>query len=341
MTVRITRRSLSDGRSISYFDGPDAPAREAVDRRGLVAARRSSEVRVDRLHDESVVVAPSRQGRTHLPAADDCPLCPTTAQRATEIPEPDFEVVVFDNRFPSFPGCEVVCFTNRHDVSFADLSVDRVRLVIEAWRDRTALLSAAPDTRQVFVFENRGEAIGVTLSHPHGQIYPYPFVPPRTARATRIARAHRERTGGDLAGDELATEAGGQRIVAGSVHWWSFVPFAARWPIEVHLYPRRRVADLTELTSDECDDLAICYLDLVRRMDAFYGFPLPYIAAWHQAPVRAEDGRDLVPLHLELFSVQRDVDKLKVLAGSESAMSAFVNDRDPEATAARLREVGR
>ena len=123
-----------------------------------------------------------------------------------------------------------------------------------------------------------------------------------------------------------------------SEHWIAFVPFAARWPVEVHLHPRRRVADLTALDDAQRDDLAVVYLDLLRRGDALYGSRLPYIAAWHQAPVRA--AADLVPLHLELFSVQRAPDRLKYLAGSESAMGAFINDRTPEDVAARLRGLG-
>jgi UDPglucose--hexose-1-phosphate uridylyltransferase len=105
----------------------------------------------------------------------------------------------------------------------------------------------------------------------------------------------------------------------------------------VHLYPRRRTPDLAALSSDERDDLATVYLDLLRRCDSFFGIPLPYIAAWHQAPVRVD--REHGAVHLELFSIQRSVDKLKFLAGSESAMGAFVNDREPESVAARLREV--
>ncbi len=163
-------------------------------------------------------------------------------------------------------------------------------------------------------------------------------------RATRTqldsVSRHLAATGRNLYDDVVAAEiADGRRMVLGSDHWVGFVPFAARWPVEVHLYPRRRVPDLAALTDVERDDLADVYLDLLRRCDAFFGIPLPYVAAWHQAPVR--ERRELGALHLELFSVQRDVDRLKYLAGSESAMGAFVNDREPEAVAERLREVAR
>ncbi len=355
--MRRTSTTLSDGRALHYYDDEDAPDRELVDRRALAPVTGVPDLRRDPLLDEWVSVAAQRLDRTFLPSASDCPLCPSRGDRLSEVPG-DYAVAVFDNRFPSFTGpvvddgrtgilarhpawgrCEVVCFSSEHEGSFADLTTERARLVVDAWADRTAALSADPAVEQVFVFENRGEAIGVTLHHPHGQIYGYPYVTPRTARQLEVAAQHRAATGRDLYDDVVAAElADGSRVVLESTHWVAFVPFAARWPVEVHLYPRRRVPDLTGLTDEERDDLAVVYLDLLRRGDAFYGVPLPYIAAWHQAPVRLD--RDLGALHLELYSVLRDVGRLKYLAGSESAMGGWVNDREPEAVAARLREVG-
>ena len=137
----------------------------------------------------------------------------------------------------------------------------------------------------------------MTMHHPHGQIYAYPYVTPRTRVQLDSVRRHLERTGRNLYDDVVAAElADGSRVVLESEHWVAFVPFAARWPVEVHLYPRRRVPDLAALGSAERDDLARVYLDLLRRGDAFFGIPLPYIAAWHQAPVRID--RELGALHL-------------------------------------------
>ena len=121
-----------------------------------------------------------------------------------------------------------------------------------------------------------------------------------------------------------------------SEHWVAFVPFAARWPFEVHLYPSGRVPDLPALDDDARDDFPAVYLDVLQALDCLYDAPLPYISAWHQAPVRVD--RDLVSLHLEVFSIQRAADKLKFLAGSESGMGAFVNDIAPERAAAMLRD---
>jgi UDPglucose--hexose-1-phosphate uridylyltransferase len=229
-----------------------------------------------------------------------------------------------------------VCFTSDHDSSFSALTPARVGLVMEAWVDRTVALSALPHVEQVFCFENRGREIGVTLSHPHGQIYGYPFVTPRTRRLLDSARRHRERAWTNLFADVLAWEvAAGERVVARTGHWTAFVPHAARWPMEVHLYPNRVVASLPELDDVERAEFSELYLDVLARMEAVHDDTLPYIAAWHQAPVRVD--RDLAYLHLEVFSSRRAPGRLKYLAGSESAMDVFINDVSPERTAERLR----
>ncbi|MFG2006125.1 galactose-1-phosphate uridylyltransferase [Spirillospora sp. NPDC048911] len=337
MKRTVTR--LADGRELIYFDRRDDADRSAVDQRPLPGRAAASELRHDPLLDEWVAVAAHRQTRTFLPSADDCPLCPSAPGRPTEIPAPDYEVAVFENRFPSYGDgtsggrCEVVCFTSEHGRSFAELPPEQVQTVIEAWADRTAELSTFPGVEQVFCFENRGEAIGVTLHHPHGQIYGYPFVPPRTRRMLDVARRHP----GDLFAEVLAAEREeGVRVVTANDLWTAFVPKAARYPYEVHVYPHRRVPDLPALDSAEREALGALYLDVLGRLDRLFGFPLPYVSAWHQAPVRAD--RDLAWLHLELFSIQRAPGKLKFLAGSESAMGAFVNDVSPEDAARSLRE---
>jgi UDPglucose--hexose-1-phosphate uridylyltransferase len=297
-------------------------------------------VRRDVLLHEPVVVAAARQERTHLPPTELCPLCPSVNGRQTEIPSPDYDVVVFENRFPALTGgsgrCEVVCFTSDHDSSFSQLSAQRVATVIGVWIDRTGEMSAVDGVEQVFCFENRGAEIGVTLSHPHGQIYAYPFVTPRTARMLDVAHRHQVRTGRNLFDDMVAAErADGSRVVWSGRHWTAFVPFAARWPFEVHVYPHRRSPDLAALDDEQRDELAVLYPDLLGRFDGLFDRPMPYIAAWHQAPVSM--GRDLAAVHLELFSVRRAADKLKYLAGSESGMDVFLNDVAPEEAAERLR----
>jgi len=356
--VKRTVTHLADGRELIYFDERDDAVRDEVDRRDLPSPPPATDMRHDPILDEWVTVAEARQGRTYKPPSNQCPLCPSTADNLTEIPAPDYDVVVFENRFPSLrhrvepalsvdplPGlvearpatgrCEVVSFTSLHDASFASLSESRVRTVVEAWADRTAELSARDDVEQVFPFENRGEEIGVTLSHPHGQIYAYPFVTPRTRRMLDSARAFK---GDNLFSAVLRAErAAGVRVVAENAHWTAFVPAVARWPYEIHLYPHRQVPDIPALTGAERAAFAPIYLEVLRRLDGLFDLKMPYIAAWHQAPVRVDRG--LAYLHLEVFSTRRAPGKLKYLAGSESGMGAFVNDIRPEVAAERLRAV--
>jgi UDPglucose--hexose-1-phosphate uridylyltransferase len=213
-----------------------------------------------------------------------------------------------------------------------------VRRVVDVWADRTAALSSLPGIEQVYPFENRGVEIGVTLTHPHGQIYAFPFVTPRTERMLAGARRHRDEHGDNLFAELLAEERRlGERVIANNETWTAFVPATARWPIEIHLYPHRRIEDLAGLTDSERDDFSSLYLDILKRLDGLYETPLPYIAAWHQAPVQRD--RDLAYLHLELFSVRRTANKLKYLAGTESGMAVWINDSTPEQIAALVREV--
>ncbi|MET9545630.1 galactose-1-phosphate uridylyltransferase [Streptomyces sp. NPDC006627] len=350
--MKKTSTRLADGRELIYYDVRDDTVRDAVDRRPLGPVSTTSEVREDRLLGDAVAIASHRQGRTYHPPADECPLCPSAGDRLSEIPDSSYDVVVFENRFPSLAGdagrCEVVCFTSDHASSFADLTPEQAGLVLEAWTDRTAELSHLPSVEQVFCFENRGAEIGVTLGHPHGQIYAYPFVTPRTDLMLRSLAAFKEASGGqNLFDDVVATESAGERVVLEGEHWVAFVPYAAHWPYEVHLYPKRRVPDLLGLDEGARTEFPRIYLELLRRFDRIFGQaenPTPYIAAWHQAPFTALEGhdginRDDFALHLELFTIRRTSGKLKFLAGSESGMSVFINDVPPEAAAERLREV--
>jgi UDPglucose--hexose-1-phosphate uridylyltransferase len=186
--------------------------------------------------------------------------------------------------------------------------------------------------RQVFVFENRGPEIGVTLHHPHGQVYGYPYVTPRTRNLLASIASY----GPGLMGDLLEFEASSPRVLIAGEHCTVFVPFAARWPVEVHLLPHRHVPDFAATTDDERAEIAVLYRRVLRALDRLYDTPTPYIAAWHQAPVHA--GRETIRLMLQITSPRRAADKLKFRAGSETAMGAFIGDIVPEEAAGRLRE---
>jgi UDPglucose--hexose-1-phosphate uridylyltransferase len=358
VTVR-SRSQLADGREIFYYDREPGADRDARDQRtDLAPTATSSQMRWNPLFRDYSVIADHRQTRTYRPPADLCPLDPTSDSKLTEIPAADYEVAVFENRFPSFalssvdsvplldeppfrsgPGagrCEVVCFTSEHRGSFSQLSPEHARTVIDAWADRTSALNAIESIEYVFCFENRGEEIGVTLSHPHGQIYGYPFVPPRFYRVGESLHLHRERFDACLQCELLAEELKAEtRIVSASEHWVSHVPFAARWPYEVRIVPRDHVPDLAALCDEQRDDLAVMYLDVLRRFDRLFDTPTPYIAGWQQAPARRD--RDNWHLAAEIFTIRRAPGKLKYLAGSESGAAVWINDVAPEDAAERLR----
>lgn len=370
----VTRTTLADGRELIYFD--DSPGyatgervRELHDGRDLPEAITESELRRDPLTGDWYAYAAHRMNRTFMPPANEDPLAPTRpGEPPTEVPAEDYDLVVFENRFPSLSmhmevpedfaadvegqglvqrrpalaRCEVVCFTPEVSGSFRDLPRRRVRTVIEAWAHRTRELSEIEGVRLVFPFENRGEEIGVTLQHPHGQIYSYPYLPPRAAAIARRCREHRAETGRELFDDLLAAERGSRRrVLVEGEHFLAFVPAFAKWPVEAMVVPYRDVPDFAALTDAEKEELAGILLDLLGRLDRFFeGVErTPYIASWNQAPV-GEDRRD-GRLHLQLYSMMRSPGRMKFLAGSESGQGAWISDTTPERIADRFREVAR
>jgi UDPglucose--hexose-1-phosphate uridylyltransferase len=316
-----------------------------------------TERRRDPLTGEWRTFATHRQDRTFLPAADECPLCPGPGR---EVPAGVGDaIVVFDNRFPSFlrtppatsvaatdlyavepaaGAAEVVVYSGRHDATLADLGPDCIERLVHVWADRYRVLGARDEVRYVFVFENRGEAVGVTLHHPHGQIYGYPEIPPMARRALDAARRHHDQHGTCVVCDVVrAEQLDDARAVARNASFLAFVPFAARFPYEIHVTARRHAGSLLDLSDRERRDLAELLDAVVRRYDALFGFTLPYVMSIHQRPTDGGDWDEVAHLRIELTPLHRTASKLKYLAGSELHAGAFVNDAAPEATAAELR----
>jgi len=320
-----------------------------------------SERRYDPTADEWVTFATHRQDRTFLPPAEYCPLCPTKpGHPPTEVPRAAYEVVVFDNLFPSlrpdppppdlegtdlYPvapaqgRCEVVVYTDDHASTLAEMPLDRIRMLVEVWTDRYRILGSEPGIRYVMPFENKGEVIGVTLLHAHGQIYAYPEVPPRPLRELRAARAHLERTGRCVECDVVEAEvADGRRVVDVNDSFVAFVPFWARFPYEVHIAARQHRPSLLDLSGAERDDLTRLLKRVLVAYDALFGFSLPYVMGFHQRPTDDGDWDAVSHLHIEFSPPHRAANKLKYLAGSELAGGAFMTDVAPENAAPRLRE---
>lgn len=353
--VPTTSASLADGRTIIYYDDLPGRVHTHVDGRDLETMASVSELRFDPLQEEWVIVASHRQERTHLPPPAECPLCPSTPGQATEIPSPEYDVVVFENRFPSLTAqpadetgpdllrvangvgrCEVICFSSDHETSFSQLSDQRLSTIADSIVDRTRKLSTLSGVEYVLVFENRGSEVGVTLHHPHGQIYGYPFIPPKPLRALQAATRFNATGAGCLFCAILESEVeDGRRVVARSDGFVAYVPSAARWPYEVHISPVEHVADLEDLSRGQRLELLRLQADVIAGFDGLFGEPIPYLATLFQAPVAHM--RDLAHLRVEVVSPRRAPGKLKYLAASESAAGAFVNDVVPESAAAELR----
>jgi UDPglucose--hexose-1-phosphate uridylyltransferase len=305
---------------------------------------------------------PHHQDRTFLPPAEYCPLDPTKPGGfPTEVPRESYDIVVFENRWPSFapdapepeeggspltptaPGrgiCEVVLYSDDHYATLAGMSETRIRNLVEVWADRYGELGSVDFVEYVFIFENKGEAIGVTLHHPHGQIYAYPFIPPRPKKELEAATEYRsENEHRCLHCDLLSQEhEDGRRLVAKGEHFTAFVPFYAHFPYEAHVYARRCAPSIADLSGEERRDLARVLKRLLVGYDRLFGFSLPYMMVMHQAPTDGGNYEGVAHFHIEFYPPNRTADKLKYLAGSETGAGAYVMDALPEQTAGRLRE---
>ncbi len=296
-----------------------------------------TELRFNELRGEQVDYAIHRQDRTFLPDREHCPLCPTRpGGPPTEIPFPAFEIAVFENRFPAFQAplgaAEVVVYTDQHEGSFGSLPAQRARDLMWVWRHRYLELGAREDVEYVFIFENRGVEVGVTLHHPHGQIYAFPFLPPVASQEI----AADERLGGCGLCRLLAGELrDGRRVLFENDAVVCYVPYAARWPYEAHVVLREHRPSLGDCQRRELEPLADALQRLTRGYDALFARPFPYMMVVHQAPT---DGSERGHLHVELYTPLRTATKLKYLAGSEQGAGTFISDTLPEESAAALRE---
>ena len=319
-----------------------------------------SELRWHPILQEWVITATHRQERTFLPPDDYCPLCPTQPGGfPTEVPAEYYEIVAFENRFPSLrlpapkpaieetelykvrPAegvCEVILYTPRHGGTLTDAGKEEIRNLIEVWADRYEELGALSAVQYVFIFENKGKEIGVTITHPHGQIYAYPFIPPKITTELDASRQHKEKHGSCLFCDILKEElADGRRIVIENDSFVAAIPFFARYPYEVHIWSRAHKQSMPEFDERERTDLASMLKVILTKYDNLWNKSLPYMMVLHQKPTDGGD-YDYYHFHIEFYPPNRTPDKLKYLAGSESGAGVFINDTLPEEKAEELRQ---
>lgn len=307
---------------------------------------------------EWVLYAAHRQNRTFLPPADLDPLAPQVdPARPTELPPGDYEIAVFENRFPtmtlqpppapkipgvrtadSFGACEVVVFAQDPKTPLWGLGTDRVALLLEVLADRTREM-AAQGIQYVLPFENRGVEMGVTLHHPHGQIYGYGFLPAMQARAMVAMQAHRAEAGRTLIGDTTRREREQRvRLVAERGTASAYVPAFARFPYEVWAVPDDPPPYLADLNEQQRVDLAAALAEALRRLDGLFSRPMPYLLTVNQAPTDGQPHPEW-GLYVAVWPIRRQADKLKYLGGTELAAGVFAGDILPEAAAEALRNV--
>lgn len=309
------------------------------------------------LRGEWISYAAHRQGRTFLPPQYN-PLAVTTdPAHPTELPAGEYDIAVFDNRFPSLvltahdapqvtvpaaPAtglCEVVVFTQDPSTSLGALPLPHIELLFQVWADRTTRAARFPQLRYVLPFENRGAEVGVTLHHPHGQIYAYPFVPPILSRMNSQEVTFYRGRGQGLLSDLIAAEQrAGLRMLYAGERAAAFVPACARYPYEVWVAPVQPVAYFSDLSPAQRADLARALKAVLLKYDGLWQRPFPYLMAWYQAPLDGQPHPE-AHLHAEFYPPYRTRDRLKYLAGTEIAAGMFAMDVLPEDKAKELQNV--
>jgi UDPglucose--hexose-1-phosphate uridylyltransferase len=347
-----------DGRALLLY------ARTAID--GVLTAPSPSStphapnphLRWHPLRAEWVAYAGHRQHRTFLPPAEYNPLAATTdSAQPTEVPAGPWDVAVFENLFPTLArtahappelaiptapargSCEVVVFTQDATASLGRLPLWHIELILEVWADRYAELGARNDVLYVFPFENRGVEVGVTLHHPHGQIYGYPFVPPIPGRALDQQHKYFEKHGSGLLEAFIAAEVTeGTRLLYSGPLATAFTPVCARYAYEVWVAPHRGAPSLGELTREERSDFARALKTVLLKLDGLWQRPMPYILSFQQAPTDGEPHPE-AHVHAQIFPALRMADRLKYLAGSEVGAGVFTADTMPESTVKHLQAI--
>lgn len=312
-----------------------------------------AELRFNPLLRDWVMVASNRQARPNMPA-DYCPFCPGSGR----VPDA-YDILAYDNDFPALSPhppepddvatalykvapaagkCEVILYSSDHAAALPRLSPAHVRKVIDLWTERFRLLSEDPRHEYVLVFENRGPEVGVTMPHPHGQIYAFPYVPLKLRTELAACADHHLETGRCLLCDIAAEEArDGRRMLFATDHFAAFLPFFTHYPFGAFVVSKAHKSALTDFTEAEKDDLAIVLKRLTAGMDALYDRDFPYMMVLHQRPAHDTAAQTYYHFHIEFYPPLRARDRIKFLASSETGAWAPCNTSAVEETACLLR----
>lgn len=312
-----------------------------------------AELRYNPLLRDYTMVASNRQKRPNMPKAN-CPFCPGSGKvpdaydvyqydndfpaLSPNPPEPDDVATSLYKTAPAYGKCEVILYSSDHNTTLPQLPVSHIRKLVDLWTERYLALSLDKSHKYVFIFENRGEEVGVTMPHPHGQIYAYPYIPQKIRVELESCESHHTATGHCLICDINQEEASFKsRMLCETEHFVSYIPFFTDYPYGAFISAKAHKPALLDFTSEEKDDLARILKQVTSGMDHLFNREFPYMMAIHQHPVNGPDATDYYHFHIEFYPPLRAADKVKYLASSETGAWAPCNPLAVEDTAAELR----
>ncbi|MBM7559647.1 galactose-1-phosphate uridylyltransferase [Marinitoga litoralis] len=312
------------------------------------------ERRFNPITGEWVMVSSSRQKRPNLPK-DSCPICPGVLELPGE-----YDLVSFENRFPALKKdapevennsdvlirdksqgiCEVVVYTEKHNSELSHMPIHQIEKLINMWADRTKELSSYEFIKYVFIFENKGKEVGATLPHPHGQLYAFPFLPPRIQlKMESLEKWYSEKNSCAICDIVKEEKEQNERIVYETENIIALVPFYARYPYEVHVYPKRHVETIYELSNKEKKEFAEVLKVITNKYNGLFNMPFPYMMMFFQKPFNINKTTHFFHFHVEFISPMRGPNLIKWVASVESGTWAFINPIEPEQAAKQLRDV--
>lgn len=300
-----------------------------------------------------VMIASHRQARPQMPK-DWCPFCPGSGK----VPD-DYEVYEYDNDFPAlsqdppvpddvatdffrtkeaYGKCEVILYSPGHTTTLPELSDSHMKKLVDLWCERFEAIRADKKIKYVFIFENRGDVVGVTMPHPHGQIYGYSFIPKKLELETASAREYYEEKGRCIFDDMLQAELNFEkRIIFRNEHFTVLLPFYTEYPYGVYIYANAHKQYITDFTEEERYALGVTLRETVGMLDSLFDYKFPYMMCMHNAPVNSGDYSKDFHFHIEFFPPMRAADKQKFNASSETGAWAHCNPTCPETAAEELR----
>ena len=300
-----------------------------------------------------VMIATHRQNRPQMPK-DWCPFCPGSGK----VPD-EFTVYKYDNDFPAlsqnppvpddvetriyktkpaYGKCEVVLYSPEHTVTLPELPVPHIRELVDLWENRFVEISSDENIKYVFIFENRGAAVGVTMPHPHGQIYGYSVAPKKIELEMESCKEHFEENGRCLICEMLEDEVNdGRRIIIENEDFITYLPFFCEYPYGVYIAAKRHFQNLTQMTDREKDNLAKILKETSGMLDNLFDYTFPYMMCMYQNPVNGEDASDFYHFHIAFYPPMRSAEKIKFNASSETGAWAHCNPTAPEEKAEELR----